>query len=55
MSQNKVFIIGTLDKFGDGSNDRAFLKRLDMEIVELYDGDLYDGGSILFTLWDFVL
>jgi len=46
--ENRVFIIGSLDKFGDGSNVRAFLKRLDMEIVELYDGELYDGGSLLF-------
>jgi hypothetical protein len=46
--ENRVFIIGSLDKFGDGSNVRAFLKRLDMEIVELYDGELNDGGSLLF-------
>ena len=45
--ENKVFIAGSLDRFGDGNKVRTFLKRFDMEIVELYDGRLFDGGSIL--------
>ena len=45
--ENKVFITGSLDRFGDGNKVRTFLKRFDMEVVELYDGRLFDGGSIL--------
>ncbi len=46
--ENKVFIIGNLDKFSDGKKVRDFLLILDYEIIELYDGPLFDGGSLLF-------
>jgi hypothetical protein len=45
---NNVFILGNLDKFKDGKKVRNYLEGLEYEIVELYDGPLYDGGSILF-------
>lgn len=46
--ENKVFITGSLDYLKDGSEVKAFLHKLDYNIIELYDGPLFDGGSILF-------
>jgi hypothetical protein len=45
---NKVFILGNLGKFQNGERVREYLDALEYEIVELYDGPLFDGGSILF-------
>ena len=45
---NMVFIIGSLDHHHEGNSIRSFLENLKYEIIELYDGPLYDGGSILF-------
>ena len=44
--QNKVFVIGSLQYFSKGQKIRNFIG--DMEIVELYDGPLFDGGSLIF-------
>jgi hypothetical protein len=44
---NKVFILGNLNFFGDGYKVGQFLSSLDYEIIELYDGPMFDGGSIL--------
>lgn len=46
--QNKVFILGNLNHFNDGKKARDYLQNLDYEIVELYDGLLFDGGSLFF-------
>ena len=46
--ENKVFILGRLDKFKEGDKVRNFLEDLDYKIIQLYDGPLFDGGSILF-------
>jgi hypothetical protein len=46
--ENKVFIIGSLRKFKEGEKVRDFLQSLEYAVVELYDGPLFDGGSILF-------
>jgi hypothetical protein len=46
--ENKVFITGSLKWFGEGEKCREYLVKLNYEIVELYDGSLFDGGSILF-------
>jgi hypothetical protein len=46
--ENKVFIIGSLQHFPDSEKVRGFLAELQYEIVELYDGPLFDGGSVLF-------
>lgn len=43
---NQIFFIGSLDHFHDGEKIRTFLKNY--EIIELYDGPLYDGGSLIF-------
>lgn len=44
--QNKIFFIGSLQHFPKGQKVRDFIR--DMEIVELYDGPLFDGGSLIF-------
>ena len=44
--QNKLFFIGSLQHFSKGQKVRDFI--CDMEIVELYDGPLFDGGSLIF-------
>jgi hypothetical protein len=46
--EDKVFIIGSLKHFGDGKLVRSYIKNLGYQIIELYDGPLYDGGSIMF-------
>ena len=46
--ENKVFILGNLNHFNDGKKVRNYLQLLKYEIVELYDGPLFDGGSLLF-------
>jgi hypothetical protein len=43
-----VFFMGSLKKFGDGGAVRNFLEVLNYRVVELYDGQLFDGGSLLF-------
>lgn len=43
---NKIFFIGSLNQFPEGEKVRNFLEGY--EIVELYDGPLFDGGSLIF-------
>jgi hypothetical protein len=43
-----VFILGSLSHYCDGEKVKIFLKNLGYKIIELYDGPLFDGGSILF-------
>jgi len=45
---DKVFIIGTLNKFKEGKKVKDYLEKLNYQIIELYDGPLFDGGCILF-------
>jgi len=44
--KNQIFFLGSLDHFNEGEKIRGFLK--DHEIIELYDGPLFDGGGLLF-------
>ncbi|PLW99695.1 MAG: hypothetical protein C0591_02410 [Marinilabiliales bacterium] len=44
--KNQIFLIGNLDYFLEGEKIRHFLSGY--EIIELYDGPLFDAGSILF-------
>lgn len=46
---NKVFILGSLGFHPDGSRIEEFLRVSGYEIVELYRGKLFDGGSLFFT------
>jgi len=45
---NTVFFLGSLTHYNDGENVKIFLKNLGYKIIELYDGPLFDGGSIIF-------
>jgi hypothetical protein len=45
--EEKVFFIGNLNHFREGEKVRKFLSGY--EIVELYDGPLFDGGSLFFV------
>ncbi len=45
--ENKIFIIGNLSYHRDGEQIKTFITRLDYEIIELYDGPLFDGGSLI--------
>jgi hypothetical protein len=46
--QNKIFFIGKLDHLSDADKLKDFLRKQNYEIIELYDGPLFDGGSIFF-------
>lgn len=46
--ENQLLLIGNLDHYPAGLALRKKLKEWDIELVELYDGPLFDGGSILF-------
>jgi hypothetical protein len=45
---DKFFVTGSLRFLKEGGELRALLNRAGLEIIELYDGPLFDGGSILF-------
>jgi len=44
----KIVIIGSLSQHSQGNEILKFLQKNDMEIIELYDGKLWDGGGVLF-------
>lgn len=46
--ENRLFILGNLDKFPDGKRVRDFIIKNNFEIVELCDTPLFDGGGIFF-------
>ena len=45
--ENRVFICGNLDFYSEGEKIKIFFKSLDYEIIELYQGPLFDGGSLI--------
>jgi hypothetical protein len=45
---HKVYFIGSLLHYPDGEKLKVFLNQHQYEVVELYDGVLFDGGGILF-------
>jgi len=45
--KNSIFITGSLGKFIDGEKVARFLVTLGYEIIELYDGPLFDCGSLI--------
>jgi hypothetical protein len=47
ISDNRIFISGNLEYFPEGKKVRRYLENLNYEIIELYKGPLYDGGSVL--------
>ena len=48
VSDNNVFIAGSLSFFPEGQKIKDFLSRHSLNIIELYDGHLFDSGSIIF-------
>lgn len=49
ISKNRIFISGHLNFHRDGEKMRDLFHFLEYEIIELYDGPLYDGGTIFFV------
>jgi hypothetical protein len=47
--QKKVYITGSLKHHKQGEEIKAFIEKAGFEIVELYDGPLFDGGGIFFV------
>ncbi len=45
---NKFFIIGKLKYHKDGTKIATFINKANLELIELYDGPLFDAGSIFF-------
>jgi hypothetical protein len=45
---NKIFIIGSLAYYHEGDRLRNILSSKNMEIIELYNGPLIDGGGVFF-------
>ncbi|MDR2085344.1 MAG: hypothetical protein LBP67_10170 [Bacteroidales bacterium] len=45
--KNKVFILGNLDHHYEGDKIKSFLFENGYEIISLYNGKLFDGGSLL--------
>jgi len=46
--RDRVFFIGSLKNHPDGCAIREFIEKKGKVVVELYDGELYDAGGILF-------
>jgi len=46
--KNKLYITGNLGYLKESKSIRSFIENAGFQIFELYDGPLYDGGSILF-------
>ncbi len=46
--ENRIFIIGQLSFYPEGEKLRRVLQHCNYEIIELYTGPLFDGGSLLF-------
>ncbi len=45
---NMIYFTGSLKYFPEGDKIKVFLKEKNLQIIELYDGPLFDGGSLLF-------
>jgi|FLOH01.1.fsa_nt_gi hypothetical protein len=46
--QNRIFITGSLNKFADSKQIHTFLTENRYESIELYNGPLFDCGSLIF-------
>ena len=48
ISGNTIFLIGNLDFIEEGKIARKLIADLGYELIELYDGPLFDGGGLIF-------
>lgn len=48
--QDKLFILGNLDKYPDGERVRCFTEAAGLSIIELCNTALFDGGGVFFCL-----
>jgi hypothetical protein len=46
--EDKLFIIGNLKYLKNSHELKNFIQKSNIEIIELYDGKVYDGGGIIF-------
>jgi len=46
--KNKLYLIGSLKHHSQQSEILQYCNKLNIEIMELYDGDFFDGGGIFF-------
>ncbi len=46
--ENRIFVTGSLSRFPEGKKLSILLESRHYEIVELYDGPLFDGGGLFF-------
>jgi len=46
--RDKLFVLGSLDKYPDGERVRYFVGGTGFEIIELCNTELFDGGGVLF-------
>lgn len=44
---NDFFVIGSLNYFDEGDSVKEFISNCGMNLVELYDGPLFDAGSVM--------
>ena len=49
IKENQIFFIGKLEFLSEGEEFRHFIEDAGLTIVELCDGPLFDGGSLIFT------
>ncbi len=48
--ENHIFVTGSFSRFPEGEKLSTLLESRHYEIVELYDGPLFDGGSLFFFI-----
>lgn len=48
IKEDKLYVLGSLNQLNEADELRSFLRTKNIEVVELHEGSLFDGGSILF-------
>ena len=48
--ENTIFILGSLNVFADGEKVSDFITALNYTVIELYNGQLFDCGSLFFIV-----
>lgn len=49
IKEDRIFFIGKLEFLKDGEKLKDYIFNSGFEIIELYDGQMFDGGSVLFV------